>query len=176
MTKLYESENIFGKLSTDDLEKFEEKINYKLPVSYRDYLLNFNGSKPLNTICHISETEGDTTLHTMFGIHDGPEFARLESSFGDSNSTKKTGLLAFADDTFGNYFCIHLLPKYYGEVYFYDHEASYANKVKTLIKVADNFDDFINMLISESEHDKRLAESDPEFYARLQYAKNNPQI
>lgn len=176
MTNLYELDNVFGKLSIDDLNKFEEKINYRLPVSYRNYLLNFNGSKPLNTICHVSETEGNTTLHTMFGIHNGPESARLEPSFGDSNSIKTTGLLAFADDTFGNYFCIHLSNKYYGKVYFYDHESSCANKVKTLTKVADDFDDFINMLVSESDYDRRLAETDPEFYKRLQYAKNNPQL
>lgn len=69
-----------------------------------------------------------------------------------------------------------MLPKHYGEVYFYDHESSYADDIDTLIKIADSFDCFIESLISEEEYENSLANTDPEFYARLQHAKNNPQI
>jgi hypothetical protein len=176
MPALYKTANPFGHLSSSELKNFEKLIGYRLPEDYRCYLLNFNGTEPVNTVFHISKAEGETSIHNMLGIHNGPEFAKLEPSFGDRNITRKVGLLAFADDTFGNYFCLNLQCKKYGEVYFYDHEASYANKIKTLIKVADGFDNFIESLISEEEYDRYLAETDPDFYARLQYLRNNPQF
>ncbi len=176
METKYQKANPYGKLSIKTLEDFEQIIQYRLPEDYRKYLLNFNGAEPTNTVCSISDAEGETRIHGVLGIHDGPEYCRLESNFGDDNSTKKTGLLAFSDDAFGNYFCISLLPKHYGEVYFYDHESSYADDIDTLIKIADSFDCFIESLISEEEYENSLANTDPEFYARLQHAKNNPQI
>ncbi|WLP94606.1 SMI1/KNR4 family protein [Psychrobacter sp. M13] len=176
MTALYKTANPYGKLSIDELEKFEKVIKYRLPEDYRHYLLNFNGAEPINTVCHISDAEGRTSVHNMLGIHDGPEYARLEPEFGDRNSTKKTGLLAFAYDEGGNYFCLCLLPKKYGEVYFYDHERSHAKKIKTLVKITNSFNEFIAPLISEEAHELILAETDPVFYARLQHARANPQI
>lgn len=176
MTVLYKTANPFGELSISELEKFEQLINYRLPDDYRHYLLNFNGAEPINTVCHVSDLEGATNLHTMLGIHNGPEYAKLELEFGDRNSTKKTGFLAFADDTFGNYFCLNLQRKKYGEVYFYNHESSHASKIKTLSKVADSFESFIESLISEEEYELSLSETDPEFYARLQHARANPQL
>ncbi|GAF61086.1 MULTISPECIES: SMI1/KNR4 family protein [unclassified Psychrobacter] len=181
METKYTAANPFGELSTKVLKDFEQTIQYRLPEDYRKYLLNFNGAEPINTICNISEDEGITIIHGMLGIHDGPEYVQLESNFGDDNSTRKTGLLAFAYDEGGNNFCICLLPKQYGKVYFYDHESSYADDINTLIKIADSFDCFIESLTSREEYENSLEDTDPEFYARLQYArlqyaKNNPQI
>lgn len=176
METKYTTANPFGELGTKALEDFEQIIQYRLPEDYRKYLLDFNGAEPINTICSISDDEGETRIHGMLGIHDGPEYCRIESNFGDNNSTRKTGLLAFAYDQGGNDFCICLLPKHYGEVYFYDHESSYADDIVTLIKIADSFDCFIESLTSEEEYENSLADTDPEFYARLQHAKNNPQI
>jgi len=172
----YQKANPYGELSIKTLEDFEQIIQYRLPEDYRKYLLDFNGAEPINTVCSISDAEGETRIHSMLGIHDGPEYCRLESNFGDDNSTRKTGLLTFSDDTFGNYFCIYLLPKHYGGVYFYDHESSYADDIDTLIRIADSFDCFIESLTSEEEYENSLADTDPEFYARLQHARNNPQI
>lgn len=176
MTILYDKANPYGKLNIDELENFEKLIKYRLPEDYRHYLLNFNGAEPINTVCHISDVEGETSLHNMFGIHNGPEYTKLELEFGDKNSTKKTGFLAFADDTFGNYFCLCLLAKKHGEVYFYDHERSNAKKIKTLVKIAESFNNFMTSLLSDKEYELNLAETDPEFYARLQHARANPQI
>lgn len=91
-------------------------------------------------------------------------------------SRKISGLLAIAYYQGGNDFCICLLPKQYGEVYFYDHESSYADDIDTLIKIADSFDYFIEPLTSKEEYENNLADTHPEFYAKLQDAKNNPQI
>ena len=60
-----------------------------------------------------------------------------------------------------------------GEVYFYDHESSYADDIDTLIKIADCF---IESLTSEEECEKSLANTDTEFHARLQHVKDSPQI
>ncbi len=172
----YQIANPFGEMSIKALENFEQEIQYRLPEDYRHYLLSFNGAEPINTVCNISDDEGTTRVHGMLGIHNGSEHLQLESNFGDNNSTKKTGLLAFAYDQAGNDFCICLLPKHYGEVYFYDHESSCADDIDTLIKLADSFDCFIKSLISEEEYESSLADTDSEFFARLQDARNNPQI
>ena len=173
METKYTTANPFGELSTKALEDFEQIIQYRLPEDYRKYLLSFNGAEPINTVCSISDDEGETSIH---GMHDCPKYCRIESNFGDDNSTKKTGLLAFAYEQGGNDFCICLQPKLYGEIYFYDHESSYVDDIDTLIKIADSFDCFIESLTSKEEYENSLADTDPEFYARLQHAKNNPQI
>ena len=175
MKILYEAPNPFGKLNLDELEKFEQIINYRLPEDYRNYLLNFNGAKPINTVCNISDTEGETSLHDMLGIHDGPYFAKLEPVFGDNNITRENGLIAFANDQGGNYFCICLRPEHYGEIYFYDHEVSYDNKIENLVKLENSFIKFIECLVSKEEYERNLAETHPEFYKRLQSISIDPQ-
>lgn len=176
MKRTYKTANPFGKLDLKDLETFEKIINYRLPNDYRSYLLEFNGAEPINPYCTISNEEGEAKIHGMLGIHNGPEYVKLEPSFGDNNNTKNTGMLGFAYDEGGNYFCLCLKPDNYGEVYFYDHESSEANKIDTLVKVTDSFDKFIASLFSEEEFMRRLAENYPEIYERLMRISNDPSI
>lgn len=158
---LFEQPNPFGECTLTDIMDFERKFSIVIPETYKNYLCQFNGAKPINNICTINNEEGDTTLHHMYGLHNNENY-RIDV---------KRNLLIFADDTFGNHFAINLNQvENYGHIYFIDHELDkkvYMNK---------DFSEFILSLYSKSKYLDRIKLEDPVFYARLQALKNNPQI
>ena len=138
-------------LTDETLKKFEEKNSIKLPLEYRNFLLQVNGGYP-DPDC--------------FKFHDGSEGSSIDKIFGVC-SNKKLSLQAYIDeyhdrmpkhiipigrDPGGNYICISTAKQDFGKVYFWDHELeadldkgespSYEN----LTLISENFSDFIDSL------------------------------
>lgn len=163
----FEKPNPFGECNITQIEKFEKKFLIRIPEDYRNYLCNFNGAKPINTICSFNSNDG-TTVHHMYGLHSHEEYRlRIEKD-----------MLIFADDTFGNKFAINVTTgENYGSIYFIDTELIDTNfDSESVTKINKSFDDFISSLISEDMYMNNLREDNPEIYARIQELKNNPQI
>ncbi|STZ08726.1 Uncharacterised protein [Moraxella caprae] len=69
-----------------------------MPEDYKEYLLNFNGAKPINKICRLNNDE--TSIHHMYGLH----------NIQHCLINVKDGKLFFADDSFGSEFFIDVHP------------------------------------------------------------------
>jgi hypothetical protein len=154
------------------LIEFERKLGTPLPDAYREYLLAFNGGKFEKDVISISEAEGETTVHHMFGLHSGPRYAQLRNKRTISGSL----FLAICDDSFGNQFLIKLTGGQAGTIHFLDHEVE---PEEGLTGVASDFNEFVAKMKSEEEFMHEFAERDPEgyrwFMERLEQAKRDHQ-
>lgn len=164
---IFEKPNPFGRCNKLQIDKFEKKSLIKIPEDYKDYLLKFNGSNPVNTICSLNDNDG-TTVHHMYGLHNCKEFKiKLEKN-----------MLIFADDSFGNKFAINIDDgENYGCIYFIDEElidTEYASE--SIMMINKSFTEFISSLISDDVYSNNLEKENPEIYARIQEFKKNPQI
>lgn len=150
-------ENPHGALNLETLVEFERKLGVPLPSAYREYLLAFNGGKFEKNVISISETEGKTRVHHMYGLHSGPRYAQLRNKREISGSL----FLAICDDSFGNQFLIRLTGGLAGTIYFLDHEVE---PEEGLTVVARDFNEFVVKMKSDDESMREFAERNPEGY------------
>ncbi len=65
--------NEYGSLKPEHLVLFEKKINARLPEDFRDYLLKYNGGKPVPNYYNLPSDKGEAShLHHFYGLHNGP--------------------------------------------------------------------------------------------------------
>lgn len=72
MNPVIEDSNRFGRLAEEPLAAFEASLGGRLPEDYRAFLLEHNGGRPRPATFTISKGEGETNVHTLYGLHDGP--------------------------------------------------------------------------------------------------------
>ena len=97
-----ERSNQYGRLMPETLRAFERRLDAILPDDYRAFLLTHNGGCPIPSDFEISAAEGGDSLHNTYGLHDGPEYARLDLTYEIYRDRLPGSLLAIADDPFGN--------------------------------------------------------------------------
>ncbi len=146
--------NQYGGLSETYLNSFELKINAILPNQYRTFLLNFNGGCPSPCSFDITGNDG-STLHSVYGLHAGPDYCQLLKMYEIFKKRIPKAFLAIADDPFGNQICIGLKGKYFGKVYFWDHEQeSLFFKNKGISFIANSLDQFLEGLYEYVDPDE----------------------
>jgi hypothetical protein len=170
--------NPYGPLSAERLEAFEERLGRRLPNGYREYLLNYNGGDFEKT---IFPDEPSFRVHHVYGLHDGPEYCRLEDGFEiwraydlEGFRGQLQGILGFADTGTGDALLLDLSD---GSVWFFDpHDVTdepNQNLHQYMHRLASSFDEFFAKLISEEEEEV-LRAGDPvyeEFKQRLERIK-----
>ena len=108
--------NRFGKLTPAKLNAFEKSLGSTLPEPYRTHLLNHNGG-------YVDGAKRLGNLHHVYGIHDGPGWARFHDRSQMYGGLVPERLLPIADDPGGNLICIVLSGPDRGALCFWDHEA-----------------------------------------------------
>jgi len=152
--------NPYGATTENDVAAFEKSIGYRLPESYRQYLLNSNGGKFENYFFHaISFGRSEIhPVHEYFRLGAGPEGQRLENMYPfsecydlDTFSEEFKKYLCFAYTPFGDALLMDLERE---TIYFYQSDDD-GDKVSfsdlEIAKVAPNFRDFVDNMISEKE-------------------------
>lgn len=114
--------NRYGLLDEARLEAFERTIGSALPENYRAWLRIHNGGGFIPAHFRISPAEGDSTVHHVHGLHDGPGYTRLDSVRNCYQGRMPAALLPVADDVCGNALCLGLSGPARGRVYFWNHE------------------------------------------------------
>jgi hypothetical protein len=147
--------NPFGETSEKALQLFEASIGNTLPSDYRRYLLLYNGALVSNR--RFSGDRGSSgRLHTIYGLHDGPEYAQLSLNWRLSDcydignfAPGVNDFIVFGDTGTGDLLLIKTIS---GEIFFLDHETIQykqdewvAEKIEP-IKLAATFDSFIESL------------------------------
>lgn len=141
MKNRIQSSNEFGRLRQEKLEKFEKKLGTPLPEEYREYLLEHNGGSPTRiAIVLEGEKEPFTVVNQLFGIHEGPQYNRLDNTYEQLKQVLPADLLAIGDDPGGNILGIRIEGKEKGSIFFWNHE-----NCKTL-KLAESFKSFLENL------------------------------
>lgn len=152
--------NPYGATTENDVAAFEKSIGYRLPESYRQYLLNSNGGKFENYFFHaISFGRSEIhPVHEYFRLGAGSEAERLENMYPfsqfhdlDAFSEEFKKYLCFADTHYGDDLLMDLER---GTIYFYrsDDDGDKENFGDLEIaKVAPDFRDFVDNMISKEE-------------------------
>ncbi len=156
----FSAANEFGSLAEADLTRFEGKYQVSLPEDYRTFLLKQNGGTPSpNTIDFVEERRMTSSdLRYLCGIHQGPEWARLDFNIEIFQGRIPEGLIAIGYDSGGNQYLLGIRKPYEGQIYFWDHEreAGDGNEptFANMSFVANSFTQFLEALYAYTESDE----------------------
>lgn len=139
-----------GPLQVWRLADFERRLGVSVPEQYREFLLASNGGKPEPHHCKIGS--GDTSdVRSLRGLHNR-SIDSLDSvweQYQERVPPLPVHLVAIADDSGGNEWCIGLTGSDRGRIFFWDHESG------EVIEVAESFQAFLDGLfewINPNEH------------------------
>ena len=129
-----------------------------------------NGGKFENRIVSLPGKEGETRVHHIYGLHNGPAYARLADNYIlFAEMFFSADYLPVCEDSFGNWFCLKLRGPRTGAIYFGDHEKMTGPKdIKQLVCLAEGFDDFLARMKSEEQADEDFRKRDPDGHAKFQ--------
>lgn len=99
----YVDSNPYGPLTPKRLEQFERTIGQSLPDDYRAYLLEQNGGTPEKyLICWPGSDEPAEVFNDAFGLHDGPDYSRLDKMTEGMREFLQDDLIPIGCDPGGN--------------------------------------------------------------------------
>jgi len=143
-------------LSEKDVEQTETKLGVSLPVDYRTFLLRHNGGWPEPSTFPLENNPSDdhARVHYFLCIEEEDPYNLIDWA-EDFQGRVPPGLLPIAVDPGGNLVCVSTSGGKSGTVYFWDHEEE-AGEGETpgydnVYYVAENFEDFLNMLTSTAD-------------------------
>lgn len=142
------------KLTMRKINKFEKRINYKLPEEYVKFLLEFNGGIPEKTVFvfDVGGEEEDSVIQVFYSIDNEDELYDLFTVYEVmvEDEELQEYFLPIAEDEFGNNICIGLQNNNLGQIFFCDHEEDVLERMHF---VSNSFNDFINSLIKDNDVD-----------------------
>ena len=144
--------NPHGTLSEDRLVRFENQFGLLLPVDYREFLLEYNGGRPVPAFFWIKNKQDGTRVHQFYGLYDQLIPASLEARMGANRHGIPTALMPIGDDGIGNLICLGLGWTEFGRIYFLDHDLHPAETPEGwegITLLADSFGEFLASLQEE---------------------------
>jgi hypothetical protein len=111
----------YGGIAEEVIHSFEQKLNTRLPDSYRQFLLSHNGGEPCNYYITVPGW-GESLVNNFFGLgfSDYRSLERCLQSWVDVAQRSQT--IPIARDPGGNIFLIGIDDGNLDQVYFLDHE------------------------------------------------------
>lgn len=152
------SETELGELSYKEImihfATLEAKANGEFPLIYKDYMAKLGGasvapSRPLSHPLNSDMISGDSiSVGVFFGVH--PEASYNMRSELDNDLIDET-LAPIAENGGGDSICICVRGKNKGKVFYSAHEiaAEPGGEIQYAEKIADNFEEFVNLLYLE---------------------------
>lgn len=157
MMKLKMEKEIFPKVGEEMIQKEEQMWRIKLPMDYRQFLLDTNGGVPskrnfnyknhmymiVSFLCILEDTENNN-----FGVYDiDVVLSQIEDRLTDNEDLVGCELLPIAELYAGDYLCLDFNEKMdMPSICIWSHEESGELEPVTY-KVANTFSDFIEMLV-----------------------------
>jgi hypothetical protein len=150
-----EKANPYGALSESRLKAFEEELGVRLPDAYREFLLRFNGGRWKSRIFRVSDKEGESEVHHVYGLHEGPDFSRLDRAWESLRGTIPPSVIPIADDPGGNKICLGIGGSDRAKVFFCEHEWARNERGEAIQKyalsqISGSFEDFVAGLEKQS--------------------------
>jgi hypothetical protein len=132
------------RIEEGDIEDFEIETGAKLPKSYRDFLMTFNGGVPSpDTIDVPDAPDGPTDVQIFFGIGRTIESSDLRWNFSlVRDRCSGTLMVPIACDSGGNLFCFRVERGIAGEVIYCDLSAQECSSYFA----ASDFTEFLSKL------------------------------
>jgi hypothetical protein len=141
-------------LSEAEIAALELRVGCRLPESYRNFLLKFNGGRPapyMQVVDIENLPGGDTDVMMFFGIDRSVESSTIDWNLSALEERIGEQLLPIARDSGGNRFCINLSKNDFGSVVYCDFEPGFgfhASDSAIYYRVAPDFDSFLDRIRS----------------------------
>lgn len=144
--------DIGPQLTQEQVSMLEHNIGIPLPMDYRDFLLQFNGGRPIPSSFPIRgfdlASSGD--IQRFFGITEDRAVPDIRWFIKTLGGRIPHGLLPVAGDGSGNIVCLSLSGPHIGAVYFWHHDAEQSPPTySNVYPIADSFTDFLESIYSE---------------------------
>jgi hypothetical protein len=142
------------------IKKFEILINAQLPRCYIDFLLKYNGGRPIcdtyDLIEHIDKDYFTEGISWFYALYDGYD-CNIKTEYGMFKDRIPSDLIPIASAPCGNQICLCVKGVNYGKVYFWDHENEAPEGeepwYENVYLIANSFKEFIDKLY-ETELDE----------------------
>ena len=137
-------------LQAADIKTVEATFNIRLPIDFTKHYLEFNGGYPEKADFTWQNNQGTTRINCFFSIkHEG--FNSLESTYQQlviDEEYLPIGIVPFAADDGGNFFCISARKGDYDCVYYCnnDHYEMRENEGDYLELLTSSFNGFLSNL------------------------------
>lgn len=129
--------------------ELENSLNIRLPESYRRFLLENNGGRPVPDGFHFKGKTRGSSVDWFLGLLDG-EANDLKTYLRIYRERLPPNFFPIACDPGDNLICISVSGADKGSIYFWDYERegepSATGGYSNVIPVADSFHDFIKNL------------------------------
>lgn len=140
-------------LKIEEIRSLEKKLSFKLPITYVEHILKYNGGRCTPNIFSFEENGKITqsSIDWFLAIYDG-EFDNFEKYFNLYKIEKKrlpNSFFPIAHDAGGNLICIDVSNE---NIYFWNHEKEVNydiekdDKRTNLFLIDKNFGDFLSKL------------------------------
>jgi cell wall assembly regulator SMI1 len=139
-------------LPADVVKTFENRVGYRFPEDYREFLLPCNGGKPSPgsfTFTEVPYNKGNTDeIRAFYSLGVDDEFYDLEDHIATLEGRVPWGTIPIAELCFGNQLLLGVEGDHRGKVYFWDHELEPQNPVdwSNVSPIANSFDAFLSAL------------------------------
>lgn len=133
---------LFPKDGNANIDQLEIDLKFKLPTEYRDFVLEFNGGKPIPNKFKISESQEESRVSFFYGISTDKDFNILRN-FALFENVYMEKYLPIGEDPGGDLICLDVSGENEGKIYFWDHEVAPPNN---LYLVANSFTEFLEKL------------------------------
>jgi len=114
----FENSNKYGSLVPEELIAHIEKTGLTLPEDYQDYLFAHNGGAPQPKDFKISETDGLSSVHVLYGFNEGPNWQNLLKISLAFKDRMPSEVLPVGSDDAGNQIVICCAGQNQGSVWF----------------------------------------------------------
>lgn len=134
-------------LSEVEVEGLEATLGSTLPEPYREFLLAYNGGRPVPDGIVIPGYD-ETDVQVIFGVGRQVESSCIDWNLRLLESRLPDGLLPIATDSGGNLFCLSLRREDRGAVLYADLESVFGELgIAPIHMVCSSFTEFLNCLI-----------------------------
>jgi len=150
MTQIIDS-NKFGKVTIEDIVRFEKANNILLPEDYKAFLLKHNGGRPFLNI----EPTAKSNVQWILGMVEEPSFASLFQQHDMFCKRIPSWYFPIANDSGGNLYLMSLFAENYGLIAFWRHEQETTGDADQYFEnmsiVANSFSEFLDQLVANVE-------------------------
>lgn len=135
-------------LNREDIAKVENELDILFPKDFVSHYLEYNGGYP-EYDQYTWPDEGTTRVNSFFPIK-YDKFGKIETVYHDLVIIEKylpKGVVPFATDDGGNFFCISTRDKDYGNVYYVNNDNYDPNDVDSAFSILEaSFKQFLDKL------------------------------
>lgn len=144
---MFRLENPGTPLTEPDVAELEQRLNFRLPSSYRRFLLDYDGGAPDPNCVEIPEF-GETDVQVFFGVRRDIETSRISWNLDSLKERLPDRVVPIACDSGGNVFCLSARSYDAGAVLYFDLESVFGDleaQTPTYV-VARSFAEFVSEL------------------------------